>query len=244
MKFQSRQNHVGRETQQAFTLVELLVVIAIIGILVALLLPAVQAAREAARRTQCKNHLKQLALGCLLHQDTFKFFPSGGWRDSYGPDPNRGYGAKQPGSWIYNILAFVEEQQLRDLGKGIAFDGVTASAAYTTAMQQLYQTPVTVLNCPSRRQAKLYPRLSTSETPLGVALKENVKSDYAASDGDAQTKCWEWLERRPTVASLWNVVRHDRLSKQLDRHKLQAGYKPTGNGSANWLPVGRGRLSL
>ena len=84
----------------AFTLVELLVVIAIIGILVALLLPAIQAAREAARRTQCKNDVKQLTLGCLLHEDSHKFLPSGGWQDSYGPDPNRGYGGSQPGSWI------------------------------------------------------------------------------------------------------------------------------------------------
>ena len=61
-----------------FTLVELLVVIAIIGILVALLLPAIQSAREAARRTQCKNQLKQIGLGVLHHVDSFKFFPTGG----------------------------------------------------------------------------------------------------------------------------------------------------------------------
>src|SRR6185369_10306687 len=72
---------VGKRKRAAFTLVELLVVIAIIGFLVALLLPAIQAAREAARRNQCKNHLKQLALGCLLHLDTQKYFPTGGWRD-------------------------------------------------------------------------------------------------------------------------------------------------------------------
>src|SRR5690606_28075703 len=111
-----RKARVGR----GFTLVELLVVIAIIGILVALLLPAVQAAREAARRTQCKNNLGQIALGCLLHVDAHQSLPSGGWAKYYTADPNRGYGPDQPGGWCYNILAFVEEESLRDLGRGTA----------------------------------------------------------------------------------------------------------------------------
>src|SRR6476659_3058839 len=92
---------VSASKRRAFTLVELLVVIAIIGILVALLLPAIQAAREAARRNECKNHIKQLALGALLHESTFKALPSGGWKDSYTADSNLGSGPRQPGSWYY-----------------------------------------------------------------------------------------------------------------------------------------------
>jgi prepilin-type N-terminal cleavage/methylation domain-containing protein len=67
-----------RVQNYAFTLVELLVVIAIIGILVALLLPAIQAAREAARRTECKNHLKQIGLAISNFESAKKTFPSGG----------------------------------------------------------------------------------------------------------------------------------------------------------------------
>ena len=85
-------------SHRGFTLVELLVVIAIIGILVALLLPAIQSAREAARRTQCVNHLKQIGLGFQNHHDTYKYFPSGGVNWTFPPDYDGGSGAEPPGA--------------------------------------------------------------------------------------------------------------------------------------------------
>ncbi|MEX0642990.1 MAG: DUF1559 domain-containing protein [Pirellulales bacterium] len=100
---------------RAFTLVELLVVIAIIGILVALLLPAIQAAREAARRTQCVNNLKQLALGCHLHMDGNRVLPYGGKKSNQL-------------SWICYILPYIEEQALFDqMQAGNAFEDGTTS---------------------------------------------------------------------------------------------------------------------
>ena len=106
-------------SRRGFTLVELLVVIAIIGILVALFLPAIQAAREAARRSQCVNNLKQVSLGAINHESAFRVFPSTGLGHGWVGDPNYGHGPKQPGGWIYNTLPFIEEQTIHDMGSGV-----------------------------------------------------------------------------------------------------------------------------
>jgi prepilin-type N-terminal cleavage/methylation domain-containing protein len=177
--------------RRAFTLVELLVVIAIIGILVALLLPAIQAAREAARRTECMNHLKQLATACMNHHDVQKYFPTGGWGCDWVGDADRGFGEKQPGGWFYNILPYVEESDLRNLTS----DGKPEGAPTPEQMdggQRLIGNVVPIFHCPSRRPAQLYflqghhcdyarnasPKANcTDPLPIGTG-------DYAGNAGD------------------------------------------------------------
>ena len=168
-----------RKTSHGFTLVELLVVIAIIGILVALLLPAIQAAREAARRSQCQNHLKQIATGMLLHESAHKHLPVGGWSPILSGDPDRGAGEDQPGGWPYNTMPFIEEETLHQMGAG-----VTNNAQKQQVMLQRDQIPVTIYYCPTRRPARAYPcfqRNANHPSQIPVA----ARTDYAMCVGDA-----------------------------------------------------------
>jgi prepilin-type N-terminal cleavage/methylation domain-containing protein/prepilin-type processing-associated H-X9-DG protein len=128
----------GRRVR-AFTLVELLVVIAIIGILVALLLPAIQAAREAARRTSCVNNVMQLGLAVHSYEFNFESLPPG-VIDTKGPIRNEPQG--QHVSWIVNILPYMEETVMYR-----KFD--QAAGAYAAVNAPVRAAQVQVLVCPS-----------------------------------------------------------------------------------------------
>ena len=171
--------------RDGFTLVELLVVITIIGILIALLLPAVQAAREAARRAQCTNNLKQLALGCLGHESATGRFPTGGWGFGWVGDADRGNDWRQPGGWIYNILPYIEQQPLHDMGMGM---GTATTPTKNAAHLQRSLVPLNVLYCPSRRPPTVYP-WKTDSWGLANADKPSVagREDYASNGGDFYT---------------------------------------------------------
>jgi prepilin-type N-terminal cleavage/methylation domain-containing protein len=193
--------------ESGFTLVELLVVITIIGVLIALLLPAVQAAREAARRAQCSNQIKQLALGALGHEQANGFFPTGGWGPTWAGDPDLGFGRRQPGGWIYSLLPYIEQQPLHDLGSG-----ATDLATLTRCVQQAAGTPLTGLNCPSRRAPVVYPHgpagYQKYHTRLGDVQWPELagKSDYAANggttgDGNGFSGPWDYAS-----GSTWSIA--------------------------------------
>lgn len=179
----------------AFTLVELLVVIAIIGILIALLLPAVQAAREAARRSQCSNNLKQFGLATHAYHDTYGKFPLEAvprW-NGYEASPLRGI---QPGNprgplwgWGTYVLPYIEQTALYEAlnpatlqlkGGGVPTIGGTPVMPPPTTLfngQALLQLPLPTFNCPSDGNERLCPFW-----PNTTAASTNTDNHYAKSN--------------------------------------------------------------
>ncbi|MDQ3329414.1 MAG: DUF1559 domain-containing protein [Planctomycetota bacterium] len=168
-------------SRSGFTIIELLVVIGVIAILLALLLPAVQSAREAARRTQCRNNLKQLALAVHNHESTYGRLPSNGWGFRWVGEPDRGTGKDQPGGWAYNLLAFLEQAPLREMGRG------EAEAVKRESLGDLTATPLNLFHCPSRPGFTVGPQGFIS-APFNAAFRPDVaRTDYACCEGDFVT---------------------------------------------------------
>ncbi|MDO4575149.1 MAG: DUF1559 domain-containing protein [Planctomycetia bacterium] len=168
----------------AFTLVELLVVIAIIGMLVGLLLPAVQQAREAARQMQCNNNLRQMALACLNTEATTKSLPSGGWATNWQGDGDRGFSDKQPGSWIFAILPAMEQNALFQLPSD--GDAATVTQTQKDNGKPVWSTCLSFFHCPSRRMGvPNYTRITTYKNATAESNLQ-AKSDYAAVTGDTK----------------------------------------------------------
>jgi prepilin-type N-terminal cleavage/methylation domain-containing protein/prepilin-type processing-associated H-X9-DG protein len=153
-----------------FTLIEVLVSIAIIGILTALLMPAVQSARESARRIECVNNLKQIGLAFHNHHDQFGFFPSGGWEWNKPPrytDGKPEIGEPQWAGWGFQILPFVEGANVWNS------DALTAVGAVNP-----------VFFCPTRRSPQVFTMEDNYDPALTGAEVKRAMCDYAASNRD------------------------------------------------------------
>ncbi len=236
----------GRPTRAAFTLIELLVVIAIIGILIALLLPAVQAAREAARQLRCANNLKQLGLAAVNHQDTHGHYPSGGWGWYWVGDPDRGFGRRQPGGWIFNVLPFIEQESLW----GLAADGQPEqlTSQQLRAANRVTKTPLAMLSCPSRRPAIAYPSpwggtfVAHNATSNSSSNNFEVRADYAINCGSQSSN--EWNEGPTSLAGAktfsWAA---DAACNGISYQGSEVELSDVGDGASNTFMLGEKYLN-
>jgi prepilin-type N-terminal cleavage/methylation domain-containing protein len=203
--------------RQAFTLVELLVVITIIGVLMGLLIPAVQSAREAARRSQCGNNLKNIALAFQQHEGTYKQFPDGGesaaWTFYRGPPYSRDISAPNPmpapnqdWGWGYQILSFLE---LDNLWKN-------TNDGYIRAF------PIPVYFCPSKASRPHTIASSTLGATVASTLGATVATiDYAGNGGFSNLVDIREGSGSPPVAILLNPNQGNGLDGVVVRRPFQ-----------------------
>jgi len=223
--------------RRAFTLVELLVVIAIIGILVALLLPAIQAARESGRRTQCSNNLKQIGLAIHNHVDTVQMLPTGGttpWPNLYdfsvGITPNQA--DKQGLSWAFQILPYFEKDQVYN----------------SDAFGAIWQRPIGEYFCPSRRRV----------TRQGDRVLMDYASATPAQDANVLGRADDlWGPAfGPGWTEIWNVpdnvlwrgaivrtpLRHNGSAWAVNNSSKPAGFEMIEDGTSSTILISEKRL--
>lgn len=210
-----------------FTLVELLVVIAIIGVLVALLLPAVQAAREAARRTQCLNHLKQIGLAMHNYNDTYLTLPNSRRDASY--------------TWMAQILPQIEQPAL--------FSKWKLGPSYDTQLQECREARIPIYFCPSRRSASQAKIIIETMDGNG-AMTTGSPGDYAACTGDSSKgggDYWQPGYEANGVLLIWNRMNNSGgppIPPGTPTFKAGTSFREITDGTSTTLLVGDKHIYL
>jgi prepilin-type N-terminal cleavage/methylation domain-containing protein/prepilin-type processing-associated H-X9-DG protein len=237
-------------SQRGFTLVELLVVIAIIGILIALLLPAVQAAREAARRMQCTNHLKQMGVALHNYHSSHDSFPFAGAQASGWPGVN----STSVFNWRASILPFMDQQPLIE-GITRLFDPGSPPPAGTLAKIAAQREIIAGFQCPSDPLAS---RLHEVEPPAWALTGSTGRypaalSNYFGSAGPASRGSYPHLScalcQSPSVClcvgygkSSWNGSQEDTCVGAFCQRSPGIRVRDISDGTANTLMVGEEKI--
>lgn len=170
-------------SHRGFSLVEVLVVIGITSILIGLLLPAVQAARESARNLTCKSHLRQLGLAATNFESLNSQFPGGGWGRRWVGDANHGVTLnRQPGGPFFALMPFIEQADAYKLTKGLS------GAPRNEAAAKMQQTQIGIYTCPTRRACELSPFLGQLPLNNSSVPAMSFKSDYAGNGGSERQR--------------------------------------------------------
>lgn len=239
-----------RSGRSGFTIIELLVVIAIIGVLVGLLLPAVQTAREAARRSACTNNLKQIGLAFHNHAEAHGRFPAAyGWNDpAIKASPGFEWYFQQYKAWSWGawLLPSLEEQALADT-LGVfsrefheALPGNEASAWPAPELAAI-RTPLTVYLCPSDPSGELINTAADFSQPGGPDIAKPARSNYAGVYGHQYSNWWPHIDpKHATQQGLCRGGRGVALKDATDglSKTFLVGERASTHQAAYWAGVG------
>ena len=217
---------LNRKTRRGFTQVEVLTLLSVLFVLASLLVPAVYATREASRRSQCKNNLKQIALGLHNYHEVHASLPPGWTNQTTDPGPDIRYG------WMSSLLPYIDHSPLFE---SMDWD---AQGAATAAARKLFQQPLAVYRCPS------------DTTPETNPLRGDfATSNYSRSFGDTPLPRWleagasaGWLgephtPKMGTGVFWWNSRVRIRDMRDGTSNVIWAGETSVSSASAIWMGV-------